>query len=273
MLGLHVPVGGWGCWGGGERLQPRFPSEPIPNECDPGVAPQPQAPTTGSSSRPGDWRPAPQGSRRPPPDRAHVVGGGAPPRGVLASASAPSRPEVQPVLRSLGCLQGQAPGRGCWGPGLPACIGAAALGAPAEGKGRFGGPAIAGARGQSPGAGWESWGPALGRGGAYRAPELPLPQAFAGVSTQDWAGTCRRRCGWARLGVEGLEAELHGVVGQLPWVRVLATSSGAGSVGSRPSGRGPPGTSGEKGQGLGARGWVSGRDSSRPSLRMGSPCR
>lgn len=51
-----------------------------------------------------------------------------------------------------------------------------------------------------------------------------------------------------------------------PWVRLLLSSSGAGSLGSRLSGRGPPGTSRERGHGLGARGWVSGKNSSELSL-------
>lgn len=56
-----------------------------------------------------------------------------------------------------------------------------------------------------------------------------------------------------------------------PWVRLLVLSSGARSSESRPSGRGPPWTSREKGQGLEARGCVSGRYSSGSSLRMGAP--
>lgn len=56
-----------------------------------------------------------------------------------------------------------------------------------------------------------------------------------------------------------------------PWVRLLVSSCGAGSLGSRPPGRGPPVTSREGGRGLGARGWVSGKESWEPSVRMGAP--
>lgn len=65
--------------------------------------------------------------------------------------------------------------------------------------------------------------------------------------------------------------QLHAEVGRLPWVRLLASSSGAGPWGRRPAGRGPPGTSRERGQGLGALRWVSGEHSSGLRLQTGDP--
>lgn len=66
--------------------------------------------------------------------------------------------------------------------------------------------------------------------------------------------------------VEGLHGQFPAEGGQLPWVRLLVSSSGAVSVGSRALGRGPPEASRERGQGLAARGWNSDRDSSGPNL-------
>lgn len=77
---------------------------------------------------------------------------------------------------------------------------------------------------------------------------------------------------WLGL-VWGLRAsgQLHTEADHLPWVRLLVPSSGAGPLGRRPSGRGIPGTSRDRGPRLGAQGWVSGRHSSGLSLHMGEP--
>ena len=109
------------------------------------------------------------------------------------------------------------------------------------------------------------------RGGRLYLLVPTLLQAFGGVPTEDPAGAWRRGCGWAWFGAEGLQGQLNTEAGHLPWVRLLASSSGAGPLGRRPSGRGTPGTSRERGQRLGARGWVSGRHSSVLRLHMGDP--
>lgn len=88
-------------------------------------------------------------SHDPPPNRTHRVGRRAQcRRGAPTAGTAPSRPEIHPMPKGHGCLQGQAPGEKPWRPGFPASVEAADLRAqrPVEGKGWFGGMAFEEAR-------------------------------------------------------------------------------------------------------------------------------
>ena len=92
---------------------------------------------------------------------------------------------------------------------------------------------------------------------------------LVGFPQRTWPAPARDSMAGPGSGPRGCRVSFE--ANQLPWVRLLVLSSGARSSESRPSGRRPPWTSREKGQGLEARDCVSGRDSSGSSLRMGAP--
>lgn len=122
----------------------------------------------------------------------------------------PSTPEVQPMPGGPGCLQGQALGWRPWWPGLQACVGAAAVGAPRseKGKGWFGGM-----EGTGRAAGWgekDLFGcGGYGRAGAWprsgyssghwparilsTLEESPRCQSVLGSKTQDTGALCVAR--------------------------------------------------------------------------------
>lgn len=124
--------------GQGQGLQPCPALEPIPNECDWGGT-RPQAPMTSSSGRPGDQRLLSHAAPAGTPHRTGHPWRGSAQRPAPTADAAPSTPEVRPMPGGPGCLQ--ALERRPWWPGLQACVGAAALGAPRSEKGKawFGG--------------------------------------------------------------------------------------------------------------------------------------
>lgn len=266
----HLLGRGLGCgWG---RLQPAPPLEQIPEECNLGLVPQPWGPVTRLSSHPGtsDHSAKAGLSHKPPhPDqstqggRAGVGGRGHPPQVQLPQSLKPGRGQEVAIVGRVRPWGG-GPGGQLFQPGKRQLLWVhPSLGRERAGSGH-GLPGLGGRvpPGQS----------AARRGGRLYLALVPtLLQAFRGVPTEDPAGAWRRGCGWAWFGAEGLQGQLHTEAGHLPWVRLLASSSGAGPLGRRPSGRGTPGASRERGQRLGARGWVSGRHSSGLRLHMGDP--